>query len=734
MRAYANIDRANYSAKSKKNMKVVFISASIIALLSLILLWTNLIIWQNNKTENILKKQLTTLSNDFTQNNLETTTAVLKKITKSPLIQQSLTGAENRAETELYLNGIATGSNANMAYVLNSSGIAIASSKNDNGTSFIDKNYAFRPYFKIAIKGAMHIQTAVGVLTGQRGFYISMPIYNKSYTEVIGVAVLKKTSIEYLEKKLRQQNNPIAVITQNNIIFASNDNDLLFRSMSPKSNSEIEDIEASRQFGSIKILPPPKSVIYNDKDIDITTLNQLSITIKVDNSDWFLTTWYKKEIPITLGLIWSCTIIVAILLLSFILIAIQDRIRNMQVLEEYSKTTDRILNSANIARWEIRFNEGRLIANDEKEGVLSNIYHNDRHIMNIDLAEAKTKQSIIDIQKNILALLAKRTISRKFQNQFYHIDAGFKWIETQVLFINKIDDSSGTISGIFIDIDKEKKADIKANKHMEELEKSLLQLKEAQVQLVETEKQASLGRLVCGIAHEINTPLGLAITYNSFMHDKVTTLMDDYAKGIFKRSSFEKFNKIMLESIEDSLFNLKRAGELVQDFKQVAVDQNIERLQVFYLNEYTNKVIHSIKGKWKNSPYTVTVNQPENDIKMHSYPGAIMQILTNLIENAINHGFKNQQKGQIEITVNQRHEHSQIIVVDDGQGMNEEILSKMFDPFFTTNMGGGGTGLGAHIVYNLVTQTLNGTLNCHSEPDKGTRFEILIPNNIEKVV
>ncbi|MBF0427230.1 MAG: HAMP domain-containing histidine kinase, partial [Magnetococcales bacterium] len=185
------------------------------------------------------------------------------------------------------------------------------------------------------------------------------------------------------------------------------------------------------------------------------------------------------------------------------------------------------------------------------------------------------------------------------------------------------------------------------------------------------------------------------------------------------------------EGLRIIILNLQRAGDLVQSFKLVAVDQTSQERRVFNLRSYIQDVLLSIAPKLKKTRHTVTVLCPENVI-VASYPGALSQVLTNLIHNSVVHGFESRQEGTITIAAEENAGHITLNYSDNGTGMEEEVVRKIFDPFFTTKRGQGGSGLGMHIVYNLVTQTLQGSIQCTSTPGQGTIFHIQFPVRIEK--
>jgi len=262
------------------------------------------------------------------------------------------------------------------------------------------------------------------------------------------------------------------------------------------------------------------------------------------------------------------------------------------------------------------------------------------------------------------------------------------------------------------------------------LQESLETLKKTQHQLIQSEKMASLGGLVAGVAHEINTPLGISVTASSFLERKTREIKSLFDENRLKRSDFKKYIEIGLESASSILSNLNRAAELVQSFKQVAVDQAVEEKRVFGLKHYIDEVFISLRPRYKRTDHQITVDCSEM-LELNSYPGVIMQVLTNLVMNSLIHGFDGIEKGHISIEIVEQGKKVMIVYSDDGVGMNEEQLSKIFDPFYTTKRGQGGTGLGMHIVYNLVTQSLGGEIECDSSPGQGTVFSIRIPKDAE---
>lgn len=256
-----------------------------------------------------------------------------------------------------------------------------------------------------------------------------------------------------------------------------------------------------------------------------------------------------------------------------------------------------------------------------------------------------------------------------------------------------------------------------------QLSRSMMHLKTTQDQLIESEKMASLGSLVAGIAHEINTPLGIAITSNSLFKStlkKMRKEMDNktLTEGLFKEHLSQ------LHEIEYLLENnLGRTANLVKNFKQVAVDQTNLHKAKFYLYELVESLLASLHPETKKYPVDI-VNAVRDDIVIDSYSGDFYQLLTNLILNAMIHAFEGKEKGKLIINARVKNDTVTLSICDDGKGIAEENLKSIFEPFYTTRRGVGGSGLGLSIVHNIVKQKLQGEIEVHSTVNKGTEFVV----------
>jgi signal transduction histidine kinase len=257
-------------------------------------------------------------------------------------------------------------------------------------------------------------------------------------------------------------------------------------------------------------------------------------------------------------------------------------------------------------------------------------------------------------------------------------------------------------------------------------------LKSAQKQLIESEKMASLGELVAGVAHEINTPVGVGVTAASFLKDETNNINKKYLSNSMTKEDFDEYLSCSLQTTDMIFSNLQRATELVKSFKQVAVDQTVEDHRLFSVISYIEEVLLTLHPRLKKTQHIIELTG-DRGIELDSFPGSFSQIVTNLIMNSVIHAFDEGVAGCISMHIERDDEQVIIIYADNGIGVDTENLAKIFDPFFTTKRGYGGTGLGMHIVYNLVTQQFKGLIKCESRLGQGVKFTITIPVSISSV-
>ena len=264
-----------------------------------------------------------------------------------------------------------------------------------------------------------------------------------------------------------------------------------------------------------------------------------------------------------------------------------------------------------------------------------------------------------------------------------------------------------------------------------EVNRAVDQLRESQDRLVQSEKMAALGALVAGVSHEINTPVGIGVTAASALQEQAWRIRVQYAAEGLKKSDLDHFLATASESSDIILRNLQRAADLVQSFKQVAVDQVSGERRRFAIREYLEEVLRSLGPKLKPARHAVNVDCADALI-LDSYPGALAQVLTNLVSKSLLHAYPDGRTGRIDIVVRQHAGQVRLEYADDGIGIPPEDLRRVFDPFFTTKRGSGGSGLGMHIVYNLVTQMLGGTIDIASTVGQGMRVVVTFPQELQQ--
>jgi signal transduction histidine kinase len=240
---------------------------------------------------------------------------------------------------------------------------------------------------------------------------------------------------------------------------------------------------------------------------------------------------------------------------------------------------------------------------------------------------------------------------------------------------------------------------------------------------------ASLGQLVAGVAHEINTPIGIALTSSSRLVTITKNIQTSIENKTMKKSEFDKYLSDSAQGNDLIIRNLKRTADLIKSFKMVSADQTSQEIRKFYVKSYIDDIMMSLRPRLKQTAHEIKINCDEK-IELDSNPGAFAQVLTNLIMNSLIHGFDEGAKGKITISCEPKDSNLIIKYNDNGKGIPEENIKKIFDPFFTTRRGTGGTGLGLNIVFNIVSQTLKGNIKCESMVGIGATFIIEIPIKI----
>ncbi len=267
-------------------------------------------------------------------------------------------------------------------------------------------------------------------------------------------------------------------------------------------------------------------------------------------------------------------------------------------------------------------------------------------------------------------------------------------------------------------------------KTVDELNHTLSELHSTQSKLIEAEKLSSLGGMVAGIAHEINTPLGLCITIHSYIDDNYKELRERFDSGNIRKQDFVEFTAMMDESLGILDKNLQRAAHLIKSFKQVSEDQTGEHIRDFSLHDYLHEVMETLSPRFKQTQHQVNIDC-SSSLRLQTLPGAISQVITNLVMNSLLHGFEHRNDGRIDIICAEERGNVVICYRDDGCGLSDEAKQKIFDPFYTTKRGQGGTGLGMHLVYNIVKQRLQGDITL-DDSEQGTAFRLIIPKKISQ--
>lgn len=280
------------------------------------------------------------------------------------------------------------------------------------------------------------------------------------------------------------------------------------------------------------------------------------------------------------------------------------------------------------------------------------------------------------------------------------------------------------------EIEQRRQTELDLRQKQRELEDTIDNLNQAQDRLVQSEKMAALGGLVAGITHEVNTPVGIGVTATSFLAERIHQLGYAYREKTLTPKMLEDFLSEAQQSTELLQSNLSRASDLIASFKQIAVDQASEATRTINLCEYLHEITRSLQPHFKKTRHQIEINCADNII-FDCPAGAISQIFTNLLMNSLIHGFENIPQGLIRITVTDDADNIDIRYTDNGKGLPPEQLNKLFHPFFTTKRDEGGSGLGTHITYNLVRQTLGGSIEATSQVGQGLHYHIWFPKKIK---
>ncbi len=308
-----------------------------------------------------------------------------------------------------------------------------------------------------------------------------------------------------------------------------------------------------------------------------------------------------------------------------------------------------------------------------------------------------------------------------------NLDGTQRWFSTSKVPLLDVHRSVTGIVGLSRDITLHKLHEQELERRNEELALLNAQLIAAREQLVQSEKLAALGRLVAGVAHKLNTPLGVGVTVASTLRFRTQELLQTIAQGVLTRTLLEQYLNEVNDGEEMLLRALGTASDLVTRFKQISVDQASNQRRCFCLQQVLEDVVGMLGPLYKNTPYTLNLDLAP-DIELDSYPGPLSQVVTNLVSNALTHAFEGRSMGVMQLHTRRLGESLvELSFSDDGVGIPEADLPHVFDPFFTTRLGRGGVGLGMSMVYNVVTGILGGEVHLTSQVDQGVQVSIRLP-------
>jgi len=332
-------------------------------------------------------------------------------------------------------------------------------------------------------------------------------------------------------------------------------------------------------------------------------------------------------------------------------------------------------------------------------------------------------QNSFDKSKQLLKQTLE-TGQTRFEWMFQRYNGDYFWCDVSLTKI--VIDSKDLIHITLRDISEQKALQEANDLKSQQLQRRYNQLKDTQNQLIQAEKMAALGEMVAGVAHEINTPVGVGVTGITYLSEYTKQTKTSFAKQELSKKQFEEYLDTAEELSSSIYFNLENAAKLIASFKKIAVNQSHEFKSYFSAKAYLEEILLSLKSKLKKTKVKVTLICDEH-LQIYSDPGAIAQIITNLIINSLMHGFDADAEGEITIAVSTTEEEIMIHYHDSGKGIAEEVLPKIFDPFFTTNRQAGGTGLGLNIIFNIICTQLGGHIEAKSKKGQGTDFFIALP-------
>lgn len=401
---------------------------------------------------------------------------------------------------------------------------------------------------------------------------------------------------------------------------------------------------------------------------------------------------------------------------------LKSKERDLRILEEDLEIQVKIIESSTQALEKIESNlilSSQSLANQEvknltlTEKIEANLIILKQQKKNLQDKEAEITNKDLQLNK------ADQTVSQQIltiqtQKNFLIVSILFG-----ILFITLII----TLYRLFIA--KNKSSILLENKNLQ-LEKAMNNLHLTQEQLIESEKMASLGGMVAGIAHELNTPAGIVLTADTSLLDNTQMLKKKIVNNNLTQKDLDEYLEYSIECNNISVDNIKRIANLIKTFKQVAVDQSNNDFCEFDLSSHIDEALASLQYLFEGNKHEINVHI-ESSITLNSYPAVYLQLIHTLISNSLIHGFDKIECGKIDLSFTAQNSSLIIIYKDNGKGASNDVIQKIFDPFYTTKRGSGSSGLGTHILYNMVTQLLKGRVSCRQNQPQGLMFEFELP-------
>ena len=628
-----------------------------------------------------------------------------------------------------FIQGVKTGVNSTLVYLMDISGIVIASTPLDSDKTLVGKNYGYRPYFIRALKGVPAIYSAIGAITGKRGLYFSHPVYDNHRKSIIGVVVIKQ-NLEYLDKNFQNLHSPCALVSPEGVIFACNEKNYLFQTVFPLTDADRKKLIQSRQFADKK-LKASDLLIHTSKSIPVNTNVYLAIK-KIDLEGWFLLAWQKKSYPYPeiAGIsVWG---IIMIICLDFWYSAkIRRNIAENAEAEERKK-----------AQFYLDIAKTIILALDTKGNVIL-INRSGCKLLGKERCEIVGKNWFTNFLPEDIREEAERT----FNTIIYRgiLDDGYLESEVEVA-----DGSRRLIGWNCSVITNSNRKVIEILRSGEDLTKR----RQMEIEGHHKQKLESVGRLAAGIAHEINTPIQFINDNLKFMNEsfhELLVLPDYYSELIHKLRnsraiSPEKNNvyeKVLEElditfikkevpmAIEQVKSGIHHITGIVSAMKEFSSTESGDSMTLVDVNHAIKTTITIASNEWKYVA-EINCNLSPRIPEVLCFAGELNQVILNLIMNAkdaiVNaQSHDNELKGTITISTDSDEKWIIIKITDNGNGISPKIQQKIYDPFFTTKDVGTGTGQGLTIARLCIEEKHNGRLTFTTREKNGTTFTIQLP-------